>query len=260
MRPILSKRNKKHVKYKKKIYVLYPYLDLCVIKSEASKGRYSFNLGRLLGEMHTYSELNKSKYRNLRISKYFWDRERASVIFNKVSNILQRTKNKKLFDQVAFSMIEKKIAYIKRKAKRYSLDTDNYILLHGDFNNENVFYDQSGDIVSIFDFEKSTVGSLSYEIINALVISFFSSYKNKNFNRAKWFLDGYQSVRNIDKTQLKASLEFFTAGLFYTTLFEEEKYLKNNDRLDPIYAHYNNSLNYFSKKNNFSERILRMIK
>lgn len=259
--PMPTKSEKKHVKFRGKVYVLYPFLNFTVSRSKDIKGRYAFNLGKFLGEMHAYSELNKNKYKNLGTKKYMSDKKRALAIFDTVLDILENTSEKDQLKRLTTSLIKKKIDYIRHDmVKNYGLNTHDYILLHGDYNNENIFYDKSGDIINIFDFEKSFIGLSSYELINTLIIVFFDSYKNQNFGRARTFLDGYQSVRRINKKEFVDALEFFISELFYTTIFEEERFLKNNNKLDKIFAHYNNSLDYFSKENNFRKNILKMIK
>jgi len=260
IKPILSRKNKKYIEYCSKKYVLYPYLNHVIKKTKNLNGEFAYNLGKFLAELHIYSKLNNDKYKNVRINKHSFDRDKTIVIFNKVLNVIKKSKKNIIFDRLAISLVKKRIKYIlEKKDRKCVLDTNDYALLHGDYNHENVFFNKSGDIINIFDFEKTIIGSINYEIINTIIIVFFYGYRKQNFDRTEIFLNGYQNVRKIDRKEFKKCLSFFISELFYTTIFEEERYLNDNYRLSRVHIHYYNSLMYFSNNNCFIKKILKMI-
>jgi Ser/Thr protein kinase RdoA (MazF antagonist) len=170
--------------------------------------------------------------------------------------LLEKKSNRDELDDKVYSLLPQKVEYIKNhKPHKLDLEDEKIILLHGDFNSENVFFDISTNIINVFDFDRVFVGYALYELISSLVIMFFDNFKERNFDKASKFLSGYKSVKHINRHSFKRTIQYFIDELFYTSLFEEEKYLRKSDRFDNVYKHYLSTLKYFLQKNDFTERI-----
>lgn len=260
IRPLISKTGSKYIKYGSYIYSVYPFIDAQFIQSKHLTDQHAFNLGCFLAKMHKYSEDNRnshSYYIEKLKSHKLVDKNDILKIYYHVLRLLEKKSNRDELDDKVYSLLPQKVEYIKNhKPQKLDLEDEKIILLHGDFNNENVFFDTSSNIIDVFDFDRVFVGYALYELISSLIIIFFDDFEEKNFDKASKFLDGYKSIKHINQRFFKRTIQYFIDELFYTSLFEEEKYLRKSDRFDNVYKHYLSTLKYFLQENNFTERII----
>lgn len=251
-----SNEGPKYVKYKNRVYSVYPFIDAQLVSSQRIVGQYAFNLGCFLAKMHKYSGNNQESHRSY-IKKFkLLNKNDILKTYDSVLQLLKKKSNRGELDDSVYSLLQQKVEYIKQhEIFKLDIESEKVILLHGDFNNENVFFDASANIINIFDFDRVFVGYALYELISSLIIIFFDNFGEQNFDRASRFLDGYKMIKRIDRESFKRAIQYYIHELFYTSLFEEEKYLRKSDRFDEIYKHYLNTLKYFLQKNNFTERI-----
>ena len=260
IQPRISKTGPKYVKYKRCMYSVYPFIDAQFVPSRHLTDQHAFNLGCFLAKMHKYSEDNRKSYlpyvKKFKPPRLADKNDILRIYYNVLRSLEKRSKRDELDDSV-YSLLQQKVEYIKKNHKPCKLDLENEkeVLLHGDFNNENVFFDTSANIIDIFDFDRVFVGYALYELISSLIIIFFDNFEEQNFNRASKFLEGYKLIKHINRQSFKCTIQYYINELFYTSLFEEEKYLRKSDRFDNIYKHYLSTLKYFLQKNNFAEII-----
>ena len=259
IQPLISKTGSKYVKYRSHVYSVYPFIDAQFVPSKHLTDQHAFNLGCFLAKMHKYSEDNQNSYsyyvKKLKPHKLV-DKNNILRIYYHVLRLLEKKSNRDELDDKVYLLLRQKVERIKNhKPHKLDLEDEKIILLHGDFNNENVFFDVSTNIINVFDFDRVFVGYALYELISSLIIIFFDNFEEKNFDKASKFLSGYKSIKHINQQFFKRTIQYFINELFYTSLFEEEKYLRKSDRFDNIYKHYLSTLKYFLQKNDFTERI-----
>lgn len=247
--PILSTNREKHVWINNQCYTLFPFINQKNLESSKLSNEHLYNLGVLLASMHSYSIKNKKRY--LKFQKYAddWEKNRSR---NALLDMLNHLNAEELgADMTLYKrVVNLKLDFIKfDKLKFIDLNIDDYYLIHGDFHNENVFFNKGGQIVSIFDFEKSRVGSINFELGRAMMIACFShSYKPYNFRKAKYFLKGYTSIREISKRDVEKGVLIYINKLFYSYNSEKERLILKNRRFDLFYKNSSKSIIYFSKK------------
>jgi Ser/Thr protein kinase RdoA (MazF antagonist) len=251
---LVSNEGSKYVRYKNRVYSVYPFIDAQIVSSQHMVGQHAFNLGCFLAKMHNYSESNQESYQPYIKKPKPLNKNDILKIYDSVSQLLEKKSNRDELDDSAYLLLQQKVEYAKQhEILKLDIENEKRLLLHGDFNNENVFFDASANIISVFDFDRTFIGYTLYELINSLVIIFFDNFGEQNFVRASKFLDGYKTIRCIDRESFKHTIQYYIHELFYTSLFEEEKYLRKNNRFDDIYKHYLNTLKYFLQKNNFTD-------
>ncbi|MBR9700096.1 homoserine kinase [Candidatus Woesearchaeota archaeon] len=83
-----------------------------------------------------------------------------------------------------------------------------YGMIHGDYDMANILF-KKGKIGGIIDFDDSSYEPLLFDIADLLKNYCFRSQKSFNLNRARFLLDEYQKIRELNQTEKKSLYDIF---------------------------------------------------
>lgn len=189
------------------------------------------SLGRMLGKIHL-----AGKKCDLKLNDSFaeWNKQKAletvSILENKLSGIV----DKNSFDMLA----EKNIKLKKRLITENNIDFSDLHLnidhvIHGDYLDFNVFFDENENIKYVFDFEKTEIAPRTHELFRSATYSFLNTdFDNKSIKNIQVYINSYLDVYPMSKEELKNGLTAHYFGSVHNFWVEKEHYLKNNQRVD----------------------------
>lgn len=104
----------------------------------------------------------------------------------------------------------------------------------GDYFCDNVFFGKNDDVSYVFDFEKTQYAPPMYELFRSMFVSFLSIPNQENLELAKKYIDAYLETYPFPKEVVKNSLVAAYQKQIHSLWIEEEHYLKNSTRPDPL--------------------------
>jgi hypothetical protein len=189
----------------------------------------------------------------------YWNKDKVLKKISEIESVLKSLKNKDQFCNMVSEVLDYKKKFIisnSRISSDFNLGHDT--IVHGDYHEQNVFFDKDDNISHIFDFEKTKVSSRHLELIRSMfLICFNHDYSKENFKKAKLYFDTYNILYPIDMTIFEDCLNFHIIKLFHSTWIEDEHYLKGNLRLDNLYKGNFETIKYMSSEvDDFKKQIL----
>lgn len=113
-----------------------------------------------------------------------------------------------------------------------------FILTHSDLHGGNAFFDASGAVTHVFDFELTKYTSAAQDMIRQMTItSFDHGERDEKLRRARTFLSAYRSVRPFSDEELLAAVREFIRYRATSWWVEDEHYLHGNRRVDIFLGH-----------------------
>lgn len=173
--------------------------------------------------------------------------------------IAQNTKGREI-DNIARKLISLKLDILSnfvRQAefKEQLLSPHNLVLVHGDFHNENLLFNDEHKLVIMLDFEESHYGHATEDILHFMQLACFNSgYCKSNIDIAKFFLKQYIAHNIISSRHIelgghlylyRIASSFFLEKKLFTSGCEElahflQRDLKNleylRDHVDELVA------------------------
>lgn len=203
-------------------------------------------LGKTLGLIHL-----RGKKSDLKIDDFFkaWNKEDSLNKITVIEKKIQETNLATDFDKLAWQTITLKKRFVELNARTY----DSYInfndhLLHGDYVDHNVFFNDDDEIIHVFDFEKTGYGPRSYELFRSMIYTLFREKINEEtIERAKIYLDSYLNAYPMSQEERASGIQIFYLKSIHSLWIESEHYLKNNTRIDCFLQEDFQRITYLSK-------------
>jgi homoserine kinase type II len=199
------------------------------------------SLGHMLGLIHKAGETGYPS-----ISERFksWDKNEFHKIVDQILNMIDKKDHLTDFDINARKALIFKKKSVESETLRYDDMKGLHIgLIHGDYHNGNVFFNESGEVTNVFDFEKTCIAPFAFEIVRAIRYSSVTGYGRIGSEKlVSDFIDGYRQERDISEEELKSGIELFYQHEIHGLWVEKEHYLKGNDRAD-VLLHSEESFN-----------------
>lgn len=207
--PITSKEGKEYIEYKKKIILIYPFINgKPVSRGEKLSPKNLIALGKI------YATINKtSKIQGIpRFDLY----EKVSKFFGKLDK-----------ESREYRVAAKAIELLK---KHNFNRKENYPsgLIHADLHTENILMNNE-KIVAILDFEEAHVGSFIYDIGLAIFDTCWIG-KGLSEKRIMLFLKGYESVRKLTETERPHLIDAAIFSGLYNLYFSVKQKGENNPK------------------------------
>lgn len=217
--------------YEVAYYALFPFVEGKQIERDELTEPAIISLGEMLGKIHLLGKDSK-----LIVDDYF-KIENEEKTFKKIEDILtkiQEINQPSEFDKVALENVQmKKELILKNKVTFESLDLSCDHLIHGDYLDHNVFFNEHDNVKWVFDFEKTNYSPRTYELFRSMLYDLLSVDVTKtDLENAKKYLDAYSSVYPISKYEIKRGLQLYFVKATRGFWVESEHYLKNNFRVD----------------------------
>lgn len=255
--PIPSKTGETFFKWANDYFSLFPFVDERQVKVNKINNNELESCAELLAKIHLLSKEKCPKLVNER--GLLWDTKISLEKSKVILDFIKKKKAKAIFDKEIEKYLLYKIKLINKNKINYKdlkLKSDH--IIHGDFHEENLFFDKDGNIVGIFDWEKANKYPRVLEIVRAMwFLCFYDGYSEKRFKRAQIFLRKYNEIYPLNKSELERGLKAWYLNQLHSMWVLDEIYLKNNKRVKVLFKSYVTFLNYQSRNlDKFSEIIL----
>lgn len=227
-------------------YTVFPFVDGRHIERSKLSEAAIVSLGKMLGRIHLLGKQAK-----LPISNEF-KIDTDENTFKKIDEILGKIveiKNPTEVDKVALdNVMMKKRLLLQNKVNLENSGLVSDHLIHGDYLDHNVFFDENDDVKWVFDFEKTSYSPRTYELFRSMMYCILSADAQKgDLENARKYVSAYSSVYPISKEEIKKGLELYFSKSIHSFWVETEHYLKGNTRVDHFLFDENKRLKYLSE-------------
>jgi homoserine kinase type II len=232
--PIEGKHNSTYFELNNKFYALFPFVEG---ENYEHYGNPIPNKQaiRSLGEMCAKIHL-RGKENTIRTLKQFnpWNTQKSLETFEKILSVISAIKNKSVLDEQAVESLRLKKKLLETNDIQFeSLGFKNDHLIHGDYLDHNVFFNDNNEVIAVFDFEKADTSPREYELFRSMMLTFVHGLDPKTeLENIKIYLDAYRSVYPLSEEQIRNGFELFYQKQIHGTWVESEHYLNNNTRVD----------------------------
>jgi Ser/Thr protein kinase RdoA (MazF antagonist) len=237
-------------------YALFPFVDGKHFDRGTLPKDAIISLGEMLGAIHL---LGKE-------GVHITDKEFSFTIkseegLRKIEEVLKIINERENLDE--FDILAQKNLILKKELTTTNTlkDEDVWLpsdhLIHGDYHDQNVFFDTSNKVSNVFDFEKTTNAPRTYELLRSMTYALLhDSITQENLRFCKIYYDAYRSVYPLSETELREGIHFYITKSLFNVWIEEEHYLKNNTRVD-VFLHSDfMRLNYLKNNPHYLEDTL----
>lgn len=246
--PYECKDGSKVFTFKEKYYTLYPFVYGRMLRRENLSNQAISSLGNILGRIHLVS---KDGYPSTVFrSKKYWDMEEFVKEAERILLQIQNMKEKSDIDMKFAIYLEKKINMAKENDLRFeNFNIKNDHLIHGDYHEKNVFFDNDVDEIKyVFDLDNTTIAPRSYELVRALDLTCLNlGYDDECRSNAKVFLDSYRNVYDISKEELMDGFKVYFLKKVHSLWIATEHYVNNSTRVDCFLDNEISMLDFYSK-------------
>jgi Ser/Thr protein kinase RdoA (MazF antagonist) len=244
--PIALSNGNTFFEYDGAYYALFPFVDGKHIERSELTEASIISLGQMLGKIHLLGKGSKLIIDDrFKIKNEEKTSKEIEDILVKISEISQLDD----FDKVALEDIQMKKELLLKNSitfENFGLSCDH--LIHGDYLDHNVFFDEDDNVKWVFDFEKTNYSPRTYEIFRSMVYGLLSAdVTEADLENARKYIDAYSSVYPISKDEMKRGLQLYFVKTIRGFWVESEHYLKGNTRVDHFLFDDYKKIKYLSK-------------
>jgi homoserine kinase type II len=245
--PIKNDLDEYVFEHKNMIYSLFPYVDGKIIERSKLSAKAFESSGKMLAKIHSLSRNDFPKI--LQNHTKGWKKKDflsdTQTLIDKIESIKLKTD----FDKLALDTIRYKNTLVSNNYLKYEeLDLQNNHIIHGDYHEQNIFYDKNSEVKFIFDIEKTEIAPRVLEIARSMDLMCFSgNYELKNFKNANIYLTAYNKIYPTNHNELKRGIMAYYLKKAHSLWIEKEHYLKNNSRVDCFLQGELSMLKYYAQ-------------
>ncbi len=258
--PIENKNSETSFVFEQKIYALFPFINGKHIERKDLSPRALESLATMQAKTHLWG--SRAPFT---IADNFkpWSKEKFYAKSQAVLDEIKKIEHKTDFDLLVEEGLSLKKKLVDQNTKEFSdFNVGPFQLIHGDFLEHNVFFDDEEQITHLFDFEKTEMCPRVQELVRAInLICFESSFEEEDFKKAEIYMQAYQSVFPLDPAILADSLDVYFLKQVHSVWIETEHYLEKNYRADIFYPKTVANLKYSSQfREVMKDKLLNAIK
>lgn len=238
-----------------KVYALFPFVEGVHHNRQFVSDEINIEIAKLLAKMHRIA-MDNPKIIPAEIK--FWNDEDSLKKIDELLNIISQIHHKTSFDISAQKVLElKKKLILRDKVAIAEFDIDPHILVHGDFHEQNLFFDDKGKIKYVFDFGEVKMAPRAHELWRSTEFIFLNGiFTEDNIRKAILYLRTYNSLNPISKNALIAGFNIFYQMIIHSTWVETEHYVIGNHKVDHFLE--KGTINYMAQyKDQFLSTILK---
>lgn len=254
--PIQNINKKTYFTCNSKIFTLFPFVngikkDVANMSDQAIK-----SLAKTLAKMHLLNHDGPAleichKQKGL-------DTEKFLKSHTQITKHINSKKTKDSFDILALKVLKLKKDIVENNIKKiqdFKFPSDH--LVHGDYQVNNIFFDNNGEVQYIFDWERAHIGSRFHELIRSMDYNFLDGeYKQKNFDMAKLYLQTYRELSPFNTKGFINSFQGYYFNKAHSLWIERTHYLENSNRVDCFLEREFACLSYFPE--NWEDVLIRI--
>lgn len=254
--PLRTSSGETYFLFEGKAYALFPFVGGNHLKRGQVSETALLSMAETLAHMHL---LGKGiALPGVKARAYGWARKNTSDFIAEVTKILDIISAKPIkddFDALAEDTLRLKLTLAKQYANvpEPALSGADH-LIHGDFHDANLFFDETERVKSVFDLEKVCYWPRVLELIRGVDFTCFSdgsqsgrAFADWNFAAAQTFLTAYHQRYPLERTELINGYTNYFVMRVHGLWVETEHYLNNNQRVDGFLSGEPNLLRYFSR-------------
>jgi Ser/Thr protein kinase RdoA (MazF antagonist) len=226
-------------------YALFPLVRGITLHKQQLSDSALHNMGQMLANIHL---LSKRKFPLISRRADRIDKDRFQQKFEAVYPLIRDIAKKTDFDNLALeSLLLKHKLFLKNTITSKELNLPYDHLIHGDYQNLNLFFNQSHQVKYIFDLDKTELAPRSLELIRSMdYMCFNGDFENHNFRLAKIYLNAYQNIYPITLEGLHKALILYYLTKLQSVWIETEYYHTNNHRVAPLLPLQHKTITYLS--------------
>lgn len=227
-------------------YALFPFIEGRHLERGELTEAAIVSLGQMLGKIHLLGKESK-----LAIGERFKVENKEKVL-KKIDDILLRISEVHQhsdFDKVALENVQlKKELLLKNESTFESLGFECDHLIHGDYLDSNVFFDENDHVKWVFDFEKTNYSPRAFELFRSMFLCIWGGdIARMHLDKMKKYIEAYSSVYPISNDEIRRGLQLSFVKAIHGFWVEGEHYLKGNTRVDQFLFEDYKRIKYFSK-------------
>lgn len=180
------------------------------------------------------------------------DRRKFLDAYPEIVKVIESKKQIDDFDKLALKVLKLKKSIVDKSMNQMKdSKTFNTHLLHGDYHEKNVFFDDNGDVKYIFDWEKTKIGNRLHELIRSMdYICLDGDYGDVNIEKARLYIQTYMGFYPFDKEDFINAIQDYYLKNAHSLWIERTHYLENSNRVDCFLENELALLNYYPKNYN----------
>ena len=245
--PIETKDERTFFEYGGSYFALFPFVSGLQPERGDFSNEMIISLGKTLGQIHLLGRKSPLKMKRVFSG---WDKEESLQTAQFIEDKLSKVEDKSDFDVLAQKVVAFKRELIEKNNINFSdlhLESDH--LIHGDYLDQNVFFDKEGSIKYVFDFEKTKLEPRTQELFRSATYSFLDTdFDEISIKNVKLYIKSYLEVYPMEEQELKDGLIAHYLKSVHSFWVEEEHYLKNNNRVDLFLEHNYKRLRFMSER------------
>lgn len=259
--PLTNKDGNTILHSRGRFYSLFPFIDGCQYQRGHLPQQALESMAQMQAQIHrSGANVQLPHVRHSNAAKSYREFvESARLILSKIPSV-GRTE----FDERARESIHLKLHLAERSRiaiEKIQMKSDH--LVHGDYQDANVFFNSNNEVSHVFDWEQTRVTSRELSLVRAIALvcfgqaeTYVAEHSEENFKNARHFLAAYSEVYPIRRqTFLQAS----TVRYLHKTMslwVETSHYLDGNDRVDVFLEADDKVLRYYAE--HFDEYVERI--
>jgi homoserine kinase type II len=248
--PITSNEGKGFFVFNGEYYALFPFIKGIHIAKENLSNNSIISLAQMLGKIHALGQKATfpidTKFKG-------WSKEKMMAKLETMIDLLNKTDLTVDFNKSALEDLKlKKLLVESNNETIEDLGIKSDCLVHGDYHDFNVFFDDSGKVCYVFDFEKTMYAPRMYELMRSMINDFFFPHLQKiDIQKARLYLKSYLGICPATNEELRLGFKLYYLRSIHGIWVEEEHYLHGNTRVDRFLIEDYNKLKYIT--DNFAE-------
>lgn len=228
-------------------YAFFPYVEGIQYEQTTLSDIGLKSCAELLARVHL---LSKEGHPHLVRPRMFgWDREEFLSRAQSVEESISKQGNRNNLDKRAGEFLAQKIALVEQNTATYEsfgLKSDH--LIHGDFHELNIFFDEQDQVEYLFDWEKVNTSPRVIEVVRAMeFLCFYGKYEEENYRKAEIFLRTYNALYPLGAEELTKGFALWYIHQLHNLWLLEEYYLEKNTRVEDFFENSINFLDYHSE-------------
>lgn len=238
-----------------KVYALFPFVDGIHHNRQHIPEHVAVEIARVVASMHRIAAEHPLE---IPARLKLWNDADALAKIDELLQIVRKVSAPTDFDRLALMNLELKRRLVSNASvPPESCITEPWILIHGDFHEQNLFFDESGNIKYVFDFGEVKMGPRAHELWRSSDYMFINGiYSEENVAKAILYLKTYNALNPIKREDLVSGFEIYFQMQIHSVWVESEHYLKGNTRVDRFLE--TRATGYLAEhRKEFLERVLR---
>lgn len=254
--PIPDIRGQTYFIFSSKIYSLFPFINAVLKDRKDINENSAKSLARVLAQIHLLSR-NGSPIQIKRKQEWI-DTRKFLNTYSEIIKIIKAKRSLNNFDKLSLRVLKLRRSIVEKniqKIKDLKFTADH--LLHGDFHEKNVFFNENGEVKYIFDWEKTTVGSRLHELIRSMDYIFMNGeYSEQNIKRAKFYIQTYNNFYPFHTEDFLNAIQYYYLKKAHSLWIERTHYIEKSNRVDVFLEKELGCLNYFP--NNYKDFVMKL--